>query len=152
MLQNIPNKSTKLIVIGSTSTSLDKDVANRLLEQGALVWRRYLNDIQEIYNLSDCYVFPTSDRSASIEIPLSVLEAMSCNIPVVSTKFGGLPEIFDQGDGLFFADHKNEFLEAIDAVRNKDVEVRTRDKVIPYSWERVGETLSAIYREIEAPS
>lgn len=150
-LRNLPNESTKLIVVGSTSTPLDKRVARELTERGCVIWRRYFNDIQEIYNLSDCYVFPTLDRSACIEIPLSVLEGMSCNLPVVSTRFGGLPEVFDQGEGLFFAAHEDDFLNAIRALRSTDVPVRTREKVIPYSWERVGETLSSIYQELEGP-
>ena len=149
-LQNLPNKSTKLIVVGSRSTPLNESVARRLVEHGGVVWRDYFSDIQEVYNLADCYVFPTLDPSGCIERPLSVLEAMACNLPVVTTSFGGLSEIFDQGEGLFFAAHEDDFLNAIRKLRKNDVTVRTREKVIPYSWERVGETLSEIYNELEA--
>ena len=36
-------------------------------------------------------MFSTVDPKACIETPLSVLEALSCNIPVITTKFGSLP-------------------------------------------------------------
>ena len=151
-LHNLSNKGAKLILVGSTSTRLDKRVARELVESGGVIWRDYFSNIEEIYNLADCYVFPTLNPSACIEIPLSVLEAMSCNLPVVSTGFGGLPEIFEQGDGLFFAANEGEILNAIGALRSTDGAVKTRQKVIPYSWERVGETLSAIYNELEGPN
>ena len=63
-------------------------------------------NIEEVYALSDCYVFPTPpmNKINSIEIPLSVLEAMACNLSVITTKFGALPKVFEEGDGLIFVD------------------------------------------------
>jgi len=59
---------------------------------------RYIKKIEEIYQLSDCYIFPITFEGGGISILLSVLEAMACNLPVVTTKFGGLPAIFKGGD------------------------------------------------------
>jgi len=71
-----------------------------LKKYGFRIIDEYVPNIEEIYNLADCYVFPTFKRHNCIDMPLSVMEAMACNIPVISTKFGGLPKIFKEGNGL----------------------------------------------------
>jgi glycosyltransferase involved in cell wall biosynthesis len=73
---------------------------------------------------------------------------MSCNLPVVSTRFGALPRIFDDGDGLFFADGRQDLVEAVGRVRAGSVQSRTRAKVLPYSWAHVVERLAAAYGEL----
>ena len=60
----------------------------------------YITHLEEIYALSDCYVFPTTDRRYCVEMPLSVLEAMSCNLPMLTTRFGALPGVFEEASGL----------------------------------------------------
>jgi len=114
------------------------------------VWNKYFENIEEIYGIADCYAFPTTDETASIGIPLTVLEAMACNLPVITTKFGGLPRIFREGEGLFFLKNQPrlpEFLENINesrlVCRNW---VRTRKKVLPYSWDKIAERFESIYR------
>lgn len=51
------------------------------------------NDIPELLNSAHCLLL-TSDYEAS---PLSVLEAMSAGVPVVTSRFGGVAELVDDG-------------------------------------------------------
>ena len=50
----------------------------------------YIPEVEDIYRLSDLYLFLAESDTAAIEVPLSVLEAMACNLPVICTPFGGL--------------------------------------------------------------
>ena len=105
----------------------------------------YIDSIEEIYSLSDCYIFPTTNKIASIEFPLSVLEAMASNLPVISTKFGALPRVFSEGEGLIFTDNENDFQNHLDYIKNYNRNVNTRSKILTYSWENVANKLEDIY-------
>jgi len=90
----------QLLVVGSTTTIRSNEEVQSLEETGSIIINDYIASIEEIYQLSDCYIFPTIDEKAAIQVPLSVLEASSCGIPVVSTEFGGLKDIFSNENSL----------------------------------------------------
>jgi glycosyltransferase involved in cell wall biosynthesis len=123
----------------------ERNVYDILVKGGCLVWRSYLPNVEEIYALADCYVFPTTHKQNSIEHPLSVMEAMSCDLPVISTRFGALPELFSPGQGLYFADTEEEFISSLEAMGTDETVIRTREKVLPYSWGKVARRLENIY-------
>ena len=119
-----------------------------LKDAGCIVWTNYFPNLEEIYALSDCYVFPTINRRACIETPLSVLEAMACNLPVITTKFGALPRMFKEGEGLFFIKSEREVSKIIEILKNNNLKIKTREKILPYSWEVIGKRLIKIYSEL----
>ncbi len=141
------NKNNQVIIVGSSYFKTDKKLCRDLINSGCLVWKRYFENIEEIYALSDCYVFPTPVGD-SIFMPLSVLEAMSCNLPVISTKFEGLSRTFEDGEGLFFVEKEEDIYERLREVRSEDLKADTRRKVLPYSWENVGRRLDFIYNNL----
>jgi glycosyltransferase involved in cell wall biosynthesis len=125
---------TRVVVIGR-SLGFDQEVVGALRASGVSVLDHYVPDIHELYQLSDVYVFPVRDEQAAIAAPLSVLEAMACNLPVVTTPFGALPRMVSSGGGVFFVEHERDFQVAIAAalvLGRRDV--RTREQVLSYSW------------------
>jgi glycosyltransferase involved in cell wall biosynthesis len=145
-------KGKQVIIVGSTSTGIERQLYQDLEKNGCIVFVNYLKDINEIYALSDGYLFPTlpGNKFNSIEMPLSVLEAMSCNLPVISTRFGALNRVFEEGNGLIFADKEEDFLQGIEKIKNGNMEIRTREKVLPYSWEAISKKLENIYESLLA--
>lgn len=97
-------RDRRVLMVASTSTPPDPDVEATLRSAGVEVVRRYLPDIERYYQAADAYVFPVEKERGSVEIPLSVLEAMACGTPVATTRFGGLPELFGEGEGVAYAD------------------------------------------------
>jgi glycosyltransferase involved in cell wall biosynthesis len=126
----------QILLVGSTSTERDRRLLNELRSSDVQIFTDFIVEIEDIYRLSDCYLFPVESSEASIEIPLSVLEAMATNLPVVSTRFGGLPRIFKEGRGFFYAENSEEFLSKIGSLKRLS-RIRTREMVLPYSWENV---------------
>lgn len=146
-LREMQGDENQVLIIGSTSTRVEQEIKGELENKHCLVWTDYFKQIEEIYALADCYVFPGVERTASIALPLSVLEAMACNLPVITARFGALPEVFSEGDGLIFADGEEDFIEGLKKVK-AGLEVKTRKKVLPYSWGKVIARLEEIYSSI----
>jgi glycosyltransferase involved in cell wall biosynthesis len=141
---------SQVIIVGRRSEVRDEHLVNEILGSGCILWSEYFPNIEEIYALSDCYVFPTEDQLACIETPLSVLEAMSCGITVVSTRFGALKHMFNSGQGLIFVDSAGEILGAVNRIAKEAFpEVNTRALVEPYSWQYVSEKIMEIYMKID---
>lgn len=154
ILSELQQGNNQVVVIGSTSLPMDDDIYKSLVESGCIVWRKYFENINEIYSLADCYVFlvvrkgnhrnSVFEKTGCIDMPLTVMEAMACNLPVITTKLGALPRMFTEDDGLFFTEADEDILQKLNTIK-AGVEVRTRKKVLAYSWENIGEKLEQIY-------
>ncbi|MFC2052216.1 glycosyltransferase family 4 protein [Chloroflexota bacterium] len=141
-------QDNQVLIVGSTSVPVEPDIFLSLKSGGCIVLDNFFEDIQELYNLSDCYIFPTIDKLNSIEMPLSVMEAMSCNLPVLTTRYGALPRVFAEGEGFYFAEKYEDFIHLLTKVQNDNEEIKTRGKVLPYSWQNISQRLGEIYHEV----
>ena len=128
----------QVIFVGSSLQHEDgSELIARLRREGITVLDKYFPDIEELYQLSDCYLFPVFSDRACIGVPLSILEAMACNLPVVSVRYGTLPAIFKEDHDLMYADTPEGLLEGLSTARNLNGNCHTREKVLPYSWQQI---------------
>lgn len=134
-----------VIVIGSPSTKQQTGVIDTLRSQNHHVYTGYIEEIEKYYQATDYYVFPTKGAEHSIEIPLSVLEAMACNKPILTRRFGGLPDLFDEGNGIVY-------FEELDALTIGDFpdrsQTKTRELVQEYSWNNTAKTAVQHYQRL----
>lgn len=133
-----------VVIVGSPSTGPEADLVESLRSAGATVQTEYVPDIEKYYRAADAYVFPVTDEENSIQAPLSVLEAMACDLPVVATRFGGLTDLFEEGDGL-------RFVSSFDTIQEADLKfetVHTREKVNKYSWDAIVDQVIDSYQRI----
>jgi L-malate glycosyltransferase len=89
--QQIPSK---LLMIGDGPDRLNVEELARSM--GVYDDIRFLGkqeQISEILSIADLFLLPSETESFG----LSALEAMACNVPVISTNAGGLPEINVEG-------------------------------------------------------
>ena len=135
------------ILVGSTSTEHDKSLIGELTQAGVRVIQEYLPDIAEVYQMADCYLFPVNSATSAIDVPLSVLEALACDLPVVTTRFGGLPALFEAAPGFRYIDSPEQISDAVRACQGIQ-RPGTREMVQPYAWPGVAERiLDTICRE-----
>jgi glycosyltransferase involved in cell wall biosynthesis len=144
VLRRIATPDCRVAVVASTSTRHHGETAKVLKASSIIVIDHFIENIEEIYRLADGYVFPTVSHMNAIEIPLSVLEAMATNLPVATTAFGGIPDLFEEADGLFVCHTEEELIRK--ARRMVELEaVGTREMVLGLSWDKVaGEIAEAI--------
>ncbi|HEY5132323.1 MAG TPA: glycosyltransferase [Candidatus Krumholzibacteriaceae bacterium] len=118
--------------------AIDPAWAHRLRMAGIIVIDEYLHDVHELYQASDAYLFPVNSPVGAIEFPLSVIEACACNLPVITTRFGGLPETIREGNGFHYYDRISEIAGRLATIRQSRTE--TAAKVKDLSWEMVFRT------------
>lgn len=140
----------QVLLVGSTSTPQDEELTRQLKELGVRVIREFIPHIEELYQLADVYFFPVISEHAAIGVPLSVLEAMACNLPVITTRFGGLPHMFQEGQGLFYFEDEVDLPQLVRNAKHLP-QCSTRQLVAPYSWNTVAcKMLKFVFME-EAP-
>lgn len=131
------------MVVGSTSTRAHAGVSQTLRAQGVRVIDSHVGDIAEVYQIADCYLFPVHASDNAIGMPLSVLEAMACGIPVVATRFGALPTWLPSGPGITYADDDDGLIRELARLRQEgaDSPEMMRDRVQPFSWQGVADRI-----------
>ena len=133
----------EIFVVTSTTTHAkrDKGLRQELEDNGIRVWSDFFPNIERIYQAADCYLFPVLDPGACISCPLSILEAMATNLPVVTYPFGELPTQFSESAGLYFAQDPQDFIrKSAQAIADR-FQVDTRRMVSKFSWSSTSQEL-----------
>jgi len=143
LLTGILGEKDLLLLIHSTSTKSESDILGKLSgNKNVRIIDGYIENISEIYQAVDCYVFPTTYHKGAIDIPLSILEAMSCDLPVITTIFGGLPDVLRDApkEGFFYFKNYSELERCVRFVKQMDrAAIRTRQLVEKFSWKASAE-------------
>jgi glycosyltransferase involved in cell wall biosynthesis len=129
-----------LVTSSTTAHEAEPGLADKLRQAGVIVLSEYLPRIEEVYQLADCYVFPVASTNNCIGVPLSVLEAFACDLPVVSRRFAALPDLFadraPEFPGLSFVDSPEALVD--EALRLCRAGTRgTRPLAMPYGWDAI---------------
>lgn len=138
----------KTVLVAASSEGRDDGMVEELRSRGVTVIDRYVPAVQEIYQAADSYVFPVFDPGGAIGAPLSVLEAMACNLSVITTRFGALPGLFSEAPGYRYVSSPEEIAAAVqDRAWAQDVQTRTM--VSSYTWENAARQF---LRAMEVPA
>ncbi len=107
------------------------------------------NDLLQLYNSCDCFVFPSYYEGFGIPI----LEAMACGRAVACANTSSMPEVAD-GAGLLFDPHRQE--EIARALKDilVDHELRARmerlgqQQAAGFTWQKTARMTLGIYEEV----
>lgn len=137
------NLNTQTLIVGSTSTQQDSELAYELRKNGVVIIDKTIKNIEEIYQLSDCYVFPVFNDNACIELPLSVFEALACNINVVSSNYGDLKTLVREQNGIKYCENEKEIIDGIADAFEKNNN-NNHGIVGSFSWTNIATAINKI--------
>jgi glycosyltransferase involved in cell wall biosynthesis len=145
----------QVVVIASTVLKQSVPVIEKLLGSSIILIHGYLRDIEKIYACADAYIFPTRfwdgekypltyNQVGVIDMPLSVLEAMSSNLPVITTVAPALRRLFSVDDAFrWFDGTAEDCLWQLPLIENATVQ--NRQKVSGLDWSIVIKKLETVY-------
>lgn len=109
------------------------------------------NEIVKFYN--DCSIFMQTSRAEGL--PTCILEALSCEVPVVASNVGGTNEIVHNGKTgyLFENGNVNEAIDAIDNIKRNNLfyELGKNGRELiknKFSWEVITGKIVLIYKKV----
>jgi glycosyltransferase involved in cell wall biosynthesis len=138
---------TAVVVLASSRrTASSAALRDELVRRGIIVLDGYRPDVAELYRLADCYVFPVQSSDWAISLPLSVIEALACGLPVVTSRFGALPELFEGAPGVHVVDHEAGFTDAVMGVLTRGES--TCNLVRGWSWDEVAASLLRLREDL----
>jgi glycosyltransferase involved in cell wall biosynthesis len=107
------------------------------------------DQLLELYNACDCFVFPSFYEGFG----LPILEAMACGRAVACSNTAAMPEVAD-GAGILFDPHRVEEIERAMADILLDPELRARkerlgiQRAASFSWQKSARATLDVYREV----
>lgn len=116
------------------------------------VGKKPQSDILEYLSVADLFLLPSQSESFG----LSALEAMACEVPVVATRVGGVPEVVEEGGCGYLLEvgDVNGMAEAAIRVLSDDKERERLGKrgreiaVSRFATEKIIPQYEALYREV----
>lgn len=132
------DNSFKLVIVGEGE---DRDKINSFIEENQLSERVILtgkiSNVVDYYSRADVLLFMSKNEG----LPLTIIEAMACQLPVVTTRAGGIPEIIeDKVNGVFIQrDNKVDIAIAIQTLMEDN---KLRDSIVNNAYELVQSKLN----------
>jgi len=125
------------LLVTSTMTAGEADAALReelLLQSNLTIIDTYQPRVEELYQLADVYLFPVTQARNCIDVPLSVLEAAACGIPVVGTDYGEMKALLGQPGFYPLKDFAPQAMNSLlrQAARES---LSPREGVLAYDWQ-----------------
>lgn len=156
-VRRFPNLKARLIIVGDGSKEEDlKNLSKRLniYEKCEFAGSVKHKEVPNWLNKFD--IFLALSRLDSESFGVSIIEAMSCELPVIVSNVGGLKEVTENGrtglivpnEGSFEASKSIEYLYK-NPDKAKELGQNARKEVfLKYSWKKSVEIMNNIYKSI----
>ena len=145
MFELLDDTIFKLLIVSNT-TKKDLDLKNELKQiKNLKIIEEYLPNIYDYYMASDIYFFPTVDEKAAIQIPLSIIEAYSSGIKILTTKFGGLEVLFptQNNEGVVYTNFK-DIRDKLDHFKK----IKFKRDIEKFNFSNISKDLVDVYRKV----
>jgi glycosyltransferase involved in cell wall biosynthesis len=152
LVQNrFPEAKLLIAGYGREESSLKKLAEELKLENAEFLGRVENSEMPKIYEKADIYL----NASIVDNMPLSIIEAFSCGLPVVSTDAGGIPYICENGETALLVakkDYESLAREAVSLLENDELAQKiiggARRECVKYSLDNVRGEWVKLYQNL----
>ena len=147
-----PNVTIKIAGNGAQKNEVKEEIRERKLTSVKMLGALSHDQLVSYYNRSKVFVLPTYYEG----LPTTILEAMSCQLPVVASNVSGIPDVINEGvDGYMvspgniqgYYDRIVELLK--DSEKQRLFGAAGRKKVLEnFTWPRIAKGIVKIYEEL----
>jgi spore coat protein SA len=111
-------------------------------------------DMPKTYLVGDVFAAPSQKPEG---MPMVLLEASACGLPLIATRLGGIPEVLQDGKNGLLVDSPNDPVELAEKIMTllKDSALaqrlgrQGRDRILErFSWQRIAQEQEAVYDRI----
>ncbi len=144
----------EIIIVGDGEEAVDlKKITTELEVEDIVKFTGKVSEeaLLDHYTRCDIFVLPSLWEG----LPLTLLEAASAGLPIISTEVGGIPSIFAHGENamLVKARKSRELAEEMQKlIRDKELQktlsTSARKLAEKYSWENSAKQLESVYKNI----
>lgn len=150
--EKVPHIQLKIAGSGPQRPELEQLVADLGLgDTVVFLGRLERASVVELYQASDVML----NSSTVDNMPNSVLEAMACGVPVVSTNVGGVPYMVRDGETAVMIAPSDETAMAnaivdlaVDSSKRETLAKNGREEVLQYDWQRVKTQWLDLYQRL----
>lgn len=156
--KNIPN--ARLWIACRIKTKQDaieeKRFISKVIKSGYSDSVKFLgkvNNIHELYSVSDLIVFPVSSMEGKFDFPFVLIESLACGTPILTSNIEPLPEIWESKDDfkkyVFKAGNEEQYVKKCEDIlsekRNLHLSEYVRER---FDQEKVIKEYMRLYRDI----
>lgn len=144
-------KDAKLIIVG-TGNQYDK--LKKMSENDPdIIMTGFVSDeeLVDYMRAADIVVFPSRGENASF----TIMEAMACKLPVISSDVGNAKKILGEGQGILLQNYtKEEIAEKVSEVLTdeklcKNIREKALDYVVKnHSWDKISKEAEELYQQV----
>ena len=155
-------EQNNLLVIAANEIDSYWQTNNNLLQEENILLRREILSEKEkvmLYNAADAFILPFDTKLKSykhvfvIDPPITMLEAMSCGVPVIAPNVFSIPEIIKDGyNGYVTPLGDFERINNISYLSKEEIEeagINARKTILnAFSYEKVAFKMKEVYEEV----
>jgi len=122
----------------------DADIAHLI----KFIFLKY-EEVVKAYSVADLFFLPSEKE----QLPVSILEAMACEVPIIATRVGGVPELLEHGKEGYIVDFGDtsvvrKSIEKYLITKNyTEIQRNAHNKVLKkYSIKKIANTYQELYK------
>lgn len=154
-IAQIKNKDIHYVIVGQGKLSEElKRLAHECQVEEQVHVLGYRNDVAEIYQIADVFIFPSKREGLSV----ALMEAMACGLPVICSDIRGNHDLIIDGKGgiLVNASSVEQFAKGVNNLcikedRKKVINTMSAynlKKILDYDSQKISQYMKKIYEHI----